>query len=113
MQRSASDRPASTTQANFMVVAAGGFAVLLSKKLRSDVAVGFPSPAAAILRWITVGFLSTPLGVARVSVGDPASAELLGQVRARSLAAYENQDVPFEVPVDHASNPLEPDPSPR
>ncbi len=32
--------------------------------------------------------------------GDPTVAELLAQVRARSLAAYENQDVPFEVLVE-------------
>ena len=32
--------------------------------------------------------------------GDPTVAELLAQVRGRSLAAYEHQDVPFELLVD-------------
>jgi non-ribosomal peptide synthetase component F len=32
--------------------------------------------------------------------GDPTIAELLAQVRGRGLAAYEHQDVPFEVLVD-------------
>jgi non-ribosomal peptide synthetase component F len=40
-------------------------------------------------------------GVLRVDLaGDPTVAELLAQVRRRGLAAYEHQDVPFEVLVE-------------
>src|SRR5262249_56085605 len=46
------------------------------------------------------GFFGKRLGVGGDGAGDPTVVELLAQVRGRSLAAYEHQDVPFEVLVE-------------
>ena len=86
---------------SFMVIQAA-LAVLLAKiSASSEVAVGFAIAGRRdpVLDEV-VGFFVNTLVLRTTVAPDCTVSELLGQVRGRSLAAFEHQDVPFEVLVE-------------
>ncbi|WP_408632014.1 amino acid adenylation domain-containing protein [Mycobacterium shigaense] len=86
---------------SFMVVQAALAVLLVKLGAGSDVAVAFPIAGRGdpVLE-DAVGFFVNTLVLRVQADGEPTVAELVTQVRQRSLAAYEHQDVPFEAVVD-------------
>ncbi len=104
-------RVAREHNATSFMVAQTALLTLLSKiTATSDVAVGFPiagrrDPALDDLVGFFVNTLVLRVDLSGYPGGDPTFADLLAQVQQRSLAAYENQDVSFDVLVERL-NPV-------
>ncbi|HWG90158.1 MAG TPA: amino acid adenylation domain-containing protein, partial [Candidatus Thermoplasmatota archaeon] len=97
----------------FMTLLAGYQALLHRYTGQEDVAVG--TPIAGRNREETEGLIGLFVNtlVLRGDLGgDPTFRELLAQARARCLAAYDNQDVPFERIVEEVAPARDPSRTP-
>ncbi|TDV49928.1 non-ribosomal peptide synthetase [Actinophytocola oryzae] len=89
---------AATVDANLFMAVLGAYQVLLSRYSgQTDLAVG--TPAAGRNRTETenlIGLFVNSLVLRTDLSGDPSYAELLTRVQETALAAYDNQELPFE-----------------
>lgn len=85
----------------FMTLLAGWAALLSRLSGQEDLVVGTPTAnrGSAEIEGL-IGFFVNTLALRMDLSGDPTVAEFLGRVKACSLSAQENQDIPFEQVVE-------------
>ncbi|MGW4844377.1 amino acid adenylation domain-containing protein [Nocardia brasiliensis] len=85
----------------FTVLAAGLASALTQRGAGTDLTLGTAVPGRTDRIFEdAVGYFVNPLTLRIDTSGDPHFPELLGRVRAVTLAAFDNQDVPFEQVVE-------------